>query len=1072
MDSRCGTIKNMGTYNFLTGPAGTGKTEYIYETLTKRALLEPEKQFYLFVPEQNTLKAQQEIIWHSEVNGMLNLDVLSMSLLSYRVLEELDVKAPELLDEVAKTMMLRKALSEVKNELLVYGRKVNSPGFMLQLKKLITEFGQYKVTPASLLTAAKSRENTLLGAKLQDTAKILAAFYDDLHREDGRAIPEELPGILLRHIERSRLLDHAVIYFDSFTGFTPVQLEILAEIAKKADHTTISLTIPREEKTKRNGHFSDLFWFPRTGMARVIDVMSKNGLIHEADVETDGISGNLSGHAPGSIGGNTPGNTPAPAAFARKVYHADDPTEEISFIAEDIVRKTAKGSRYRDIALCVSDVPSYREIIRREFTLRNISFFMDDPATGDTSPVTGLLRAALSVIRNAYEFEDVITYLRNLYVTDRTERETLDLLENYLRETGRHGKKHYEESWRDAAYVPEGYDVVALEAFRNEKLAPVFAFHDGLKAEKTVGGKAAAAERFLREIFGIVSEEGSEEAELDIREGESEKEEEKTDLRFLKLLFSMTGRIRDLLSEEPMTMQAFVEMMNAGLSEMKAGRIPSTLDCVTVGDLKRSRLDGIRWLYLVGANEGKIPASVTGGGIFTDAERREPMTADPEMAPDDRRDASVQEYYLYLTEHKPKEGLIITYPYADRDGKGLRRSSHVKEKGDPIPYGEKRICEKETDNNSNTIEKLTKETADFVYEHTLHGSVTSAETYRKCPFAYFADYGLRLKERKNRDIEAVDVGKIYHAALDSAVRKLAEEKKELAKVSDTELDLIADRVVDRAVNDYSGALFLSDARSRYLSGEILKTVKRTLHNLAMQERAGSFGVMATEKRFFVREKGLELTGIIDRINTAESEDGARTFVNVIDYKSGNREADLSRMADGLDMQLATYLSEAVRLVEESGKTPGTVLPAGMYYYHVSDPIVKEGEDASLKMAMSGVTASDAEIISATDRELLSSGEKSAVNGVKYDAKKDRFTGGTVLSPEVLDGLLHHTREVMRKDAEKILNGDIRVYPYVYGDSTGCDYCRFAAVCGMDKRSGKKMRRVEKTDLTKIGEDIG
>ena len=1060
-------MKTMGTYNFLTGPAGAGKTEYIYETLTRRALQEPDRQFYLFVPEQNTLKAQQEIIWHSPVNGMLNLDVLSMSLLSYRVLEELDVKAPELLDEVAKTMLLRKALSEVKGQLAVYGRKVNSPGFMMQLKKLITEFGQYKVTPAALLAAAKGREGTLLGAKLQDTAKILTAFYDDLHREDGQAIPEEMPGILLKHIGASRMLNHAEIWFDSFTGFTPVQLEVLSEIVKKADHTTIAMTIPREEKTKKNGHFSDLFWFPRTGINRVIDVMSRNGLIHAEDAELDAAK---AARAESEKPGMEMSHVHAPAA-EKKVFYADDPTEEISFIAEDILRKTSAGSRYRDIALCVSDMNAYREIIRREFSLRNLSFFMDDPATGDTSPVTGLLRSALAMVKNGYEFEDVITYLRNPYVTKREERETLDHLENYLRETGRHGRKHYEESWQLASYIPEGYDVTALEAFRDEKLSPVFFLHDGLKAEKTAGGKAAAAERFLRELFGITAEEGSEETEIDIRENECETEEEQTDLRFLKMLFSMTDRIESLLSEEPMSMQSFAEMIQAGLSEMNAGRIPTTLDCVTVGDLKRSRLDGIRWLYLVGANEGKIPSAVTGGGIFTDTERRELMSSDLEMAPDDRRDASVQEYYLYLTENKPKNGLIITYPFADRDGKGLRRSSHVKEKGERIPYGEKKFRERKQSKVSGITETISKETACFVYDNTLHGSVTSAETYRKCPFAYFANYGLHLMERKNRDIEAVDMGKVYHAALDSAVRRLQEEKKELARVSDTELDILADSVVGRAVSDYSGSLFLSDARSRYLSGEILKTVKRTLKNLAAQQRAGNFAVCATEKKFAVKEPGLELTGIIDRIDTAQSADGVRTFVNVIDYKSGSREADLTRMMDGLDMQLATYLTEAVRLVEESGKLPGTVQPAGMYYYHISDPIVKEGEDAALKMAMNGVTAQEEEVLAATDRELLSSGEKSPVNGLKYDGKKGKITGGTVLAPELLEGLLSHTRQVMKEDAGKILDGDIRVYPYRYGESTGCDYCRFAAVCGMDRRAGKKMRRVEKADLSKIGENI-
>ena len=1042
---------SMSTYNFITGPAGTGKTEYIYETLTRRALEQPEKKFFLFVPEQNTLKAQQEIIRHSEVNGMLNLDVLSMSLLSYRVLEELDMKAPELLDEVSKTMLLRKTLSEVKGDLLVYARKTESPGFIVQIKKIITEFGQYGVRPETLRSAAEGKESGLIGAKLHDVALILEKFYENLHREDGKAIPEELPGILLKHFGDSRLLDGAVIVFDSFTGFTPVQLDVLAEIIRRSETTSIAFSIPKSSKSKKNGHFSDQFWFPRMNINKIIDRMSLEGISHAEDIETDG---NFSKEP------------------VRTIHYAGDPVEEISFIAEDILKKAVvSGTRYRRMALCLSDPGSYREIIRREFAERRIPFFMDDNADGNTSPVTGVLRAALRLILNGYEFEDMITYLRNLYITDRSERETLDRFENYLRETGRSGRKKYEEDWTQASFIPEETDILTLEEYKSRKLAEVFSLHDSLKAGKTAGEKAAAVERFLGVIFGVDPGEDID-TQTDRIAEESGSEEGKTDMRFLKMLFAMTDRIRDLLGDETMTLRPFLEMVEAGLSEMKAGMIPATLDCVMVGDLKRSRLDGIDVLYIVGANEGKIPSSVTGGGIFTDAERQELMAANVNMAPDDRRDASVQEYYLYLTEHKPGRDLIITYPLTDREGKGLNRSSHIKEKGTRIPYGEKVFPACPAEEYTHRPETLSPETADVLFGGTLHGSVTSAESYRRCPFSYFAGYGLRLKERKGHDIESPDLGLVYHAALDSAFRKLTKEKRSIAKVSDTELELIADRVVGKAVNDYKGQMFLSDARSRYISGEILRTVKRTLKTLAMQERSGSFEVLATEKNFSVKDRNLDLSGKIDRIDTARSPDGGQTFVNVIDYKSGAREPDLSAMYDGLDMQLATYLKEAVRIVEETGKPEGTVLPAGMYYYHVTDPIVNDGDDPQMKMAMKGLTVSDADAVSATDRAIYDSGEASYVNGLKYNAGKDTFTGGTVVKPEVMDALLEHTRDVMKKDAERILSGEINVHPYRFGEKTGCDYCRYAALCGLDRRlPGYPFRQVEKKTAGELEEEV-
>ena len=84
-------------YGFIFGGAGTGKTAYIYRYLTEEALKHPEKKYVLFVPEQNTLRAQQELIACSKRHGMINLDVLSFQLLAYRVFEELGVQKPDIL---------------------------------------------------------------------------------------------------------------------------------------------------------------------------------------------------------------------------------------------------------------------------------------------------------------------------------------------------------------------------------------------------------------------------------------------------------------------------------------------------------------------------------------------------------------------------------------------------------------------------------------------------------------------------------------------------------------------------------------------------------------------------------------------------------------------------------------------------------------------------------------------------------------------------------------------------------------------------------------------------------------
>ena len=69
----------------------------------------------------------------------------------------------------------------------------------------------------------------------------------------------------------------------------------------------------------------------------------------------------------------------------------------------------------------------------------------------------------------------------------------------------------------------------------------------------------------------------------------------------------------------------------------------------------------------------------------------------------------------------------------------------------------------------------------------------------------------------------------------------------------------------------------------------------------------------------------------------------RVYVKIIDYKTGNTSLDLVALYYGLQLQLAVYLDAAVEL--EQKKHPGKqVEPAGVFYYHIDDPMLDQEED--------------------------------------------------------------------------------------------------------------------------------
>ena len=87
-----------------------------------------------------------------------------------------------------------------------------------------------------------------------------------------------------------------------------------------------------------------------------------------------------------------------------------------------------------------------------------------------------------------------------------------------------------------------------------------------------------------------------------------------------------------------------------------------------VGDLSRTRLYGIKYLFLLGVNDGNIPMTGDGGGILSDAEREFLAGESYALAPTAREKIYTEQFYLYLCLTKPSQRLYLTYSATANDG--------------------------------------------------------------------------------------------------------------------------------------------------------------------------------------------------------------------------------------------------------------------------------------------------------------------------------------------------------------------------------------------------------------------
>ena len=110
---------------FIFGNSGSGKSDFLYDSVLKQAKENKEQQFLIIVPEQFTMQTQRELVERQKQHAIMNVDVLSFARLAYRVFDDLGKQNVVVLEETGKNLVLRKVAEQKKAELKVLGANMN-----------------------------------------------------------------------------------------------------------------------------------------------------------------------------------------------------------------------------------------------------------------------------------------------------------------------------------------------------------------------------------------------------------------------------------------------------------------------------------------------------------------------------------------------------------------------------------------------------------------------------------------------------------------------------------------------------------------------------------------------------------------------------------------------------------------------------------------------------------------------------------------------------------------------------------------------------------------------------------
>lgn len=373
-----------------------------------------------------------------------------------------------------------------------------------------------------------------------------------------------------------------------------------------------------------------------------------------------------------------------------------------------------------------------------------------------------------------------------------------------------------------------------------------------------------------------------------------------------------------------------------------------------------------------------------------------------------------------------------------------------------------------------------REAAKELYGSILYGSVTRMEGYAACAYAHFLSHGLDLKKRREYELDLSDMGNLFHRSIDLFFGAVRARGMDFRTIGEKERRALVKAVVSQVSQEYRNTIMKSSARNSYLEKKVEKITDRTIRALIYQIQKGDFEpeefeVDVTTKIPLRGGESLNLRGRIDRMDVFEDED--RVYVKIMDYKSGSTSFDLALLYHGLQLQLVVYMDAALKL-EERRKPGKEAVPAGIFYYHIDDPVVERstGESAEeieadilKKLRMNGLVNSSLDVITHLDREIIKESDVIPVamkDGLIQESRSS-VAGGDRFKH--LSGFVNKSLKAM---GEEILDGNTAVNPYKQGQRTACDYCPYHSICGFDlKTSGFGYRKFKSMKAEAIWAEI-
>ena len=1098
------------------GKSGSGKSSYIYNEINNKIKENKKEKIYIITPEQFSFTAEKKLMKNK--TSIINAEVITFNRMAYRVMNEVGGVIQNNLTKCGKSMLIYSILQKEKKNLNLLNKSDENIDLAM---RTISEFKKNQVSIDELKKETENINDNYLKIKLQDLILIYEKFNNNI---ENKYIDEtDLLTKLSENIEKTNLFKNAEFYIDEFVGYTKQELEIIKKLLNICKNVTITFCIDNLELNSSPD--TDIFYPNKITLNKILKLLNNNEKIETINLNKLNRFKNEELIYLENYLYNLKIKKYEKEIKNINLFLSKNQYAEIEYVAKNIVQ-LIKNEKYKfnEIGIITKNVNQYASLIKAIFAKYDIPVYIDEKKDLNQNILIRYILSILEIIIKNYSYEAVFNYLKIDFL--EIEEDDIFKLEKYCIKYGIKNNKFK----KDFIYEINNEEIKYLNELRKKIINPI------INLEKKIN-KKQNIKNIIKEIYLFLINENIEnklKEKINKLNNENKFELAKELKISYEIIINIFDEITNIFYDEEMTLKDFYKIFQIGLKNSSLGKIPSNQDGVTVGDTERSRTHKVKAIFIIGLNDGIFPSVNKDEGFINDTDRSFLKDNGIELAKGTLENLYDDNFNIYKAFTTAEEKLFLSYCQSDTDGKSLRPSTlilkikkifpNLKEENDIIENKKYLINEKELyeqfiskiflnydnkkinneifllykyflenekykkilKNNLNYIkklkipEKIKKENIQKLYGNKLKTSVSKLETFKSCPYEYFLQYSLKIKEKEELKIKSLDTGSFMHEVINSFFEEINDKKINIKEIDDEQTEKIINEIIEKKLENNKNYIFTATEKYKLLVERLKRIILKALKYIILGLKSSDFSIIGTEVEFDEKKgkykpikinlengKTVEIVGKIDRIDIAKDENNK--YIRIIDYKSSIKDIDYTNIYAGLQLQLITYL-DAMCKIED-------FIPAGILYFNLLEQMIssekkmtEEEIEEKIKnnFKMKGLILADVKVAQMQDNNLIPSTSSKIIPAYMDKTGTLSPKKSSIATKEEFEKLQKYVNNTIKEISEEILKGNIELKPYYKNKKTPCEYCSYKNICefnsGILKTGYRFINKKEKEDI--------